>query len=93
MRQIWGEELKNPVGMAAGFDKDGEAADGAVVVLVSRNPRAHDSSLGLLNLGFSWVEIGSVTPRPQVSLLFVLPLGNETQLALGSLSCRRIHQY
>ncbi|EPT01269.1 hypothetical protein FOMPIDRAFT_1023363 [Fomitopsis schrenkii] len=44
---IWGDELGSPVGMAAGFDKDGEATD------------------GLFNLGFSWVEIGSVTPRPQ----------------------------
>ncbi|KAH9829963.1 dihydroorotate dehydrogenase [Rhodofomes roseus] len=44
---LWGEELSNPLGMAAGFDKDGEATD------------------GLFNLGFSWVEIGSVTPRPQ----------------------------
>lgn len=25
--------------------------------------------LGLFNLGFSWVEIGSVTPKPQVSIL------------------------
>jgi dihydroorotate dehydrogenase len=30
--------------------------------------------IGLLNLGFSWVEIGSVTPKPQVcnSLVYVL---------------------
>lgn len=45
--ELWGKELKNPVGLAAGFDKNGEAID------------------GLLNLGFSWVEIGSVTPKPQ----------------------------
>ncbi|KAL1743215.1 Dihydroorotate dehydrogenase-domain-containing protein [Schizophyllum fasciatum] len=44
---LWGQALKNPVGLAAGFDKDGEAID------------------GLLDLGFCWVEIGSVTPRPQ----------------------------
>ncbi|KAL1710884.1 Dihydroorotate dehydrogenase-domain-containing protein [Schizophyllum commune] len=44
---LWGQVLKNPVGLAAGFDKDGEAID------------------GLLDLGFCWVEIGSVTPRPQ----------------------------
>ncbi|KZT64583.1 dihydroorotate dehydrogenase [Daedalea quercina L-15889] len=44
---LWGGELSSPVGIAAGFDKDGEAVD------------------GLFNLGFSWVEIGSVTPRPQ----------------------------
>ncbi|TFK29743.1 dihydroorotate dehydrogenase [Coprinopsis marcescibilis] len=45
--EIWGEEVSNPVGVAAGFDKDGEAVD------------------GLFDLGFSWVEIGSVTPKPQ----------------------------
>lgn len=45
--EIWGQEVKNPVGLAAGFDKDGEAID------------------GLFDLGFSWVEIGSVTPKPQ----------------------------
>jgi len=45
--EIWGDELSNPVGVAAGFDKDGEAID------------------GLYDLGFSWVEIGSVTPKPQ----------------------------
>ncbi|KAH6915877.1 dihydroorotate dehydrogenase [Coprinopsis sp. MPI-PUGE-AT-0042] len=45
--EIWGQEVNNPVGLAAGFDKDGEAID------------------GLFNLGFSWVEIGSVTPKPQ----------------------------
>ncbi|KAF8892068.1 dihydroorotate dehydrogenase [Infundibulicybe gibba] len=45
--ELWGQEMSNPIGLAAGFDKDGEAID------------------GLFNLGFSWVEIGSVTPKPQ----------------------------
>ncbi|KAF9525159.1 Dihydroorotate dehydrogenase-domain-containing protein [Crepidotus variabilis] len=45
--KIWDEELESPVGLAAGFDKDGQAVD------------------GLFDLGFSWVEIGSVTPMPQ----------------------------
>lgn len=45
--EIWDWEVSNPIGLAAGFDKDGEAID------------------GLFNLGFSWVEIGSVTPLPQ----------------------------
>ncbi|RDB23351.1 Dihydroorotate dehydrogenase (quinone), mitochondrial [Hypsizygus marmoreus] len=45
--ELWGQVISNPVGLAAGFDKDGEAID------------------GLFNLGFSWVEIGSVTPKPQ----------------------------
>jgi dihydroorotate dehydrogenase len=39
--------LPNPIGMAAGFDKDAEA------------PNA------LLQLGFGFVEIGTVTPKPQ----------------------------
>lgn len=39
--------LQNPVGIAAGFDKNGEAID------------------TLFNLGFSYVEIGSITPLPQ----------------------------
>ncbi|KAJ7606189.1 hypothetical protein DFH06DRAFT_1287167 [Mycena polygramma] len=45
--ELWGQHISNPVGLAAGFDKNGEAID------------------GLFNLGFSWVEIGSVTPKPQ----------------------------
>ncbi|KAJ7077833.1 Dihydroorotate dehydrogenase-domain-containing protein [Mycena belliarum] len=45
--ELWGQDISNPVGLAAGFDKNGEAID------------------GLFNLGFSWVEIGSVTPKPQ----------------------------
>ncbi|KIY53009.1 hypothetical protein FISHEDRAFT_34388 [Fistulina hepatica ATCC 64428] len=46
--EMWGKVLSNPIGVAAGFDKHGEAIDGA-----------------LQDLGFSWVEIGSVTPQPQ----------------------------
>jgi dihydroorotate dehydrogenase len=45
---LCGLELKNPVGMAAGFDKNAEV------------PRA------LALMGFGMVEIGTVTPRPQV---------------------------
>ena len=40
-------KFSNPVGLAAGFDKHGEAYR------------------GLLKLGFSHVEVGSVTPLPQ----------------------------
>ncbi|KAJ8723342.1 hypothetical protein PYW08_003254 [Mythimna loreyi] len=40
-------ELKNPIGIAAGFDKHGDAV------------------IGLRKLGFSIVEIGSVTPEAQ----------------------------
>jgi dihydroorotate dehydrogenase len=32
--QLWGIELSSPVGLAAGFDKDGEAVDGACAVSV-----------------------------------------------------------
>jgi dihydroorotate dehydrogenase len=46
-------KLKNPVGMAAGLDKDGEAID------------------GLFDLGFGYVEVGSVTPEPQVGLPYL----------------------
>jgi dihydroorotate dehydrogenase len=45
---LCGMELTNPVGMAAGFDKNAEV------------PRA------LALMGFGMVEIGTVTPRPQV---------------------------
>lgn len=44
---VWGLHFKNPVGMAAGFDKQAEAVE------------------GLHKIGFSFVEIGSVTPKPQ----------------------------
>jgi dihydroorotate dehydrogenase len=42
-----GLDFPNPVGMAAGFDKNGEVAD------------------PLLDVGFGFAEVGSVTPRPQ----------------------------
>jgi dihydroorotate dehydrogenase len=44
---LWGKTFSNPVGLSAGFDKDG------VVV-----PE-------LLDLGFGFVEVGSITPLPQ----------------------------
>ncbi|KAG4304485.1 hypothetical protein PORY_002195 [Pneumocystis oryctolagi] len=44
---IWGRTVSNPVGLAAGMDKQGEIIN------------------ELLDLGFGYVEIGSVTPRPQ----------------------------
>jgi len=46
-RKLLGYEFANPIGIAAGFDKDGEAVD------------------GLFRLGFGFVEVGTVTPRPQ----------------------------
>jgi dihydroorotate dehydrogenase len=44
---LWGRTFANPLGIAAGFDKNAQA------------PAA------LARLGFGFVEIGSVTPRPQ----------------------------
>ncbi|NID03917.1 quinone-dependent dihydroorotate dehydrogenase [Luteibacter jiangsuensis] len=44
---VFGIEFPNPVGLAAGLDKNGEHLD------------------GLAALGFGFVEIGTVTPRPQ----------------------------
>jgi hypothetical protein len=73
---MWGKEMSSPIGLAAGFDKDGEAIDGTFC------PRAVDTTLmsfpvcsGLFNLGFSWVEAGSVTPKPQVCALPSVLLG------------------
>ncbi|KAL1407450.1 Dihydroorotate dehydrogenase (quinone), mitochondrial [Vanrija albida] len=45
--ELFGLPLSNPVGVAAGFDKDAQAID------------------GLFDLGFGYVEVGSVTPVPQ----------------------------
>jgi dihydroorotate dehydrogenase len=46
--EILGQIFPNPLGIAAGFDKNAEAME------------------GLLDIGFGFVEIGSVTPKPQV---------------------------
>jgi dihydroorotate dehydrogenase len=45
--RAFGLDFPNPVGLAAGFDKDGIAPD------------------NLIALGFGFVEIGTITPRPQ----------------------------
>ncbi len=45
--KIMGLEFKNPVGLAAGLDKNGDYID------------------ALAALGFGFIEIGTVTPRPQ----------------------------
>ncbi|MBM3645018.1 MAG: quinone-dependent dihydroorotate dehydrogenase [Alphaproteobacteria bacterium] len=45
--EAFGRRFTNPVGLAAGFDKNAEAPD------------------ALLRLGFGFVEVGTVTPRPQ----------------------------
>ncbi|XP_068595954.1 dihydroorotate dehydrogenase (quinone), mitochondrial [Brachionichthys hirsutus] len=44
---ILGLKFKNPIGIAAGFDKHAEAVD------------------GLYKVGFGFVEVGSITPKPQ----------------------------
>lgn len=45
--EVWGRRFPNPVGLAAGFDKNAEVASAMF---------AH---------GFGFVEVGTVTPRPQ----------------------------
>ena len=46
-QHIFGYDFSNPIGMAAGFDKNVEVVS------------------PLLNLGFGFVEAGTVTPKPQ----------------------------
>lgn len=47
-RQQFGLTFPNPVGLAAGFDKDGRYIE------------------SMAKLGFGFIEVGTVTPRPQV---------------------------
>jgi dihydroorotate dehydrogenase len=46
-RQVMGLTFANPVGLAAGLDKNGAVID------------------GMAKLGFGFIEVGTVTPRPQ----------------------------
>ena len=46
-REVFGVKFRTPIGMAAGFDRNGEVYN------------------ELSAMGFGFVEIGSVTPRPQ----------------------------
>ena len=48
-RRVMGLDFPNPVGVAAGLDKNGEYID------------------ALAALGFGFVEIGTVTPRPSAA--------------------------
>jgi dihydroorotate dehydrogenase len=61
-RTVMGITFPNPVGLAAGLDKDGAYID------------------GLAALGFGFLEIGTVTPRPQAGnpkpRMFRLPQAN-----------------
>ncbi len=45
--RVMGLDFPNPVGLAAGLDKNGDYLD------------------GLARIGFGFIEVGSVTPRPQ----------------------------
>jgi dihydroorotate dehydrogenase len=45
--RVWDRAFPNPVGLAAGFDKDAEVF------------------AALLRIGFGFVEVGTVTPKPQ----------------------------
>lgn len=46
-QRLWGMDFINPVGLAAGFDKDAEVF------------------MPMLDQGFGFVEVGSLTPKPQ----------------------------
>lgn len=46
--EVFGLNFQNPIGIAAGFDKNGEVAH------------------NLINLGFGFSEVGTVTPKPQL---------------------------
>ena len=61
-RTVMGLRFPNPIGLAAGLDKDGRYID------------------ALADLGFGFLEIGTVTPRPQPGnprpRMFRLPSAN-----------------
>jgi len=46
-KELWGIRFPNPIGLAAGFDKDGKYFN------------------TMASLGFGFIEIGTVTPKPQ----------------------------
>ena len=68
-REVFGIHFRNPIGLAAGFDRNGE---------VFRPLSA---------LGFGFVEIGTVTPRPQQGnpkpRIFTLPEDNAILNRIG----------
>lgn len=68
-RTVMGLTFSNPVGLAAGLDKDGTYID------------------ALASLGFGFIEIGTVTPRPQPGnpkpRMFRLPRANAIINRLG----------
>ncbi len=68
-RNLMGISFPNPVGLAAGLDKDGSYID------------------GLAALGFGFIEVGTVTPRPQPGnpqpRIFRLPTANAVINRMG----------
>ncbi|HZW21421.1 quinone-dependent dihydroorotate dehydrogenase [Noviherbaspirillum sp.] len=68
-RTVMGITFPNPVGLAAGLDKDGAYID------------------GLAALGFGFIEVGTVTPRPQPGnpkpRIFRLPQANAVINRMG----------
>ena len=68
-RSVMGIRFPNPVGLAAGLDKNGDCID------------------ALARLGFGFIEIGTVTPRPQPGnsrpRMFRLPAANALINRLG----------
>jgi dihydroorotate dehydrogenase len=46
-QNLWGLDFTNPIGLAAGYDKDARVPD------------------AMRRLGYGFVEVGTVTPRPQ----------------------------
>ena len=47
-QDLWGRNFPNPVGLAAGFDKNADVIK------------------PMFNLGFGFIEVGTVTPKPQI---------------------------
>ncbi len=63
------EELTNPVGLAAGFDKHGEAIDGKCTFPACCVPLfCPQGASSALRESFSWLEVGSVTQEQRLCL-------------------------
>ena len=75
--RAFGLSFPNPVGMAAGFDKNGDVPD------------------ALLRLGFGFVEVGTVTPKPQSGnprprLFRLPPTGASSTASASTATARRV---
>jgi dihydroorotate dehydrogenase len=68
-KRIMGIDFPNPIGLAAGFDKNGEYID------------------ALAQLGFGFIEVGTITPKPQAGnpkpRIFRLPSASAVINRLG----------